>query len=242
VNTAPPKPSQFADGLRRVDKVMRRALAKKPEDRFNNCTAFVAALEEALFSKPVGVPMWAKVAAAGAVLAVGLGFGLSYLNKTDTGIVEHKKGIDGNRKSDKTETTLKDDGARIQSPESDDIVPPPPPPEPTFALALSANNKPLTAGFSFSKGDSTFGDLGKGDLVANISAIDGRVPTGATVTIEWEVNGKVYSRNEFTGRSLSGGKLEVPYNNMPTTGDYRVQLLLNGKEKRSFEFTIKPDS
>lgn len=53
--TRPPAPlSQYREDLAAADPVFNRALAKKPEDRYDSCAGFVDALEHAVLSSPGG--------------------------------------------------------------------------------------------------------------------------------------------------------------------------------------------
>jgi serine/threonine protein kinase len=68
LHRAPPLLSDTHPDLAAIDGPLQRALAKKPEDRFESCEAFIAALEPALGS--VTLPVMAAPVSAGARLVL----------------------------------------------------------------------------------------------------------------------------------------------------------------------------
>jgi serine/threonine-protein kinase len=71
LHRAPPLLSATHPALAAIDATLQRALAKKPEDRFESCEAFIAALEPALGS--VTFPVLDPPVSAGARLARSVG-------------------------------------------------------------------------------------------------------------------------------------------------------------------------
>jgi hypothetical protein len=105
----------------------------------------------------------------------------------------------------------------------------------SFTIEVLSRTRRIQRGNSFAIGDPILGELGHGDLKAQV-LIDGPpLAPSNRLTIEWTVNGVVTDRQ----KPMSPTTL-LDYNNEPTQGDYKVTLRLDGQAVDEFTFRIAP--
>ena len=115
-------------------------------------------------------------------------------------------------------------------------VDPPPvvPAGPAVKVQALSRDQAIPKGGSFSIADPTLGELGHGDLKAQVR-VDGPLTPRSKVTIEWSVNGVVTDRQ----KPVSPGRV-VEYNNEPTSGTYKITIRVDGRPVDEFSFRITP--
>jgi hypothetical protein len=102
-----------------------------------------------------------------------------------------------------------------------------------FSLDVYSRNTPLSDGISFASGDPTLGELAQGDLKAIVQYDGVRQPRNKLV-LEWSIDQLPMDKKAVQANQL------VEYGNEPTPGYYRVKLLVDGREAKTFSFRITP--
>jgi len=102
-----------------------------------------------------------------------------------------------------------------------------------FSIDVYSRNTPLSDGISFASGDPTLGELAQGDLKAMVQ-YDGVRQSRNKLVLEWSID-----QHPMDKKAVQPNQL-VEYGNEPTPGYYRIKLLVDGREAKTFSFRITP--